>query len=132
MNGDPSGTQSGCPVKQSVKQKSQDTVNKLRPKFNRLPPMVTPNKIWRLRHSLAEVAEGKALLLQGGDCDEILDCCNEVPLIPRSSCCRRCHSRSSEEATSQLRHHAGDGLLQKSHGALQSIEVRDKCFPCEL
>lgn len=35
-----------------------------------LPPMVTPSEIRDLQAQLAEVAEGKAFLLQGGDCAE--------------------------------------------------------------
>jgi len=65
------------PIKQAVEYEDQDAVNKSRTKLNRLPPIVTPTEIWRLRRSLAEVAEGRAFLLQGGDCAELFDYCNE-------------------------------------------------------
>ena len=65
------------PIKQAVEYEDQDAVQKSRTKLNRLPPIVTPTEIWRLRRSLADVAEGKAFLLQGGDCAELFDYCNE-------------------------------------------------------
>jgi 3-deoxy-7-phosphoheptulonate synthase len=65
------------PIKQAVEYDDQDAVKRSRAKLNRLPPIVTPTEIWRLRRSLAEVAEGKAFLLQGGDCAELFDYCNE-------------------------------------------------------
>jgi 3-deoxy-7-phosphoheptulonate synthase len=65
------------PIKQAVEYEDQDAVKKSRTKLNRLPPIVTPTEIWRLRRSLAEVAEGRAFLLQGGDCAELFDYCNE-------------------------------------------------------
>lgn len=65
------------PIKQAVEYDDQDAVQKSRTKLNRLPPIVTPTEIWRLRRSLADVAEGKAYLLQGGDCAELFDYCNE-------------------------------------------------------
>jgi 3-deoxy-7-phosphoheptulonate synthase len=44
----------------------------------RLPPLVTHEEVDRLRRQLAEVAEGKRFLLQGGDCAErFLDCASE-------------------------------------------------------
>ena len=45
---------------------------------SRLPPLVTHEEVDRLRAGLAEVAEGKRFLLQGGDCAErFLDCAAE-------------------------------------------------------
>lgn len=35
-------------------------------------------KIHRLRQQLADVAHGKAFLLQGGDCAELFDYCSQV------------------------------------------------------
>lgn len=65
------------PIKQPVEYEDENAVQKSRTKLNRLPPIVTPTEIWRLRRSLADVAEGKAFLLQGGDCAELFDYCNE-------------------------------------------------------
>lgn len=66
-----------CPIKQPVAYEDEAAVQKSRTKLNRLPPIVTPTEIWRLRRSLADVAEGKSFLLQGGDCAELFDYCNE-------------------------------------------------------
>lgn len=44
----------------------------------RLPPLVAPSEVDALRAQLAEVAEGKRFLLQGGDCAErFVDCAAE-------------------------------------------------------
>jgi 3-deoxy-D-arabino-heptulosonate 7-phosphate (DAHP) synthase class II len=49
-------------------------------KLRRLPPLVSPTEIDRLRQQLADVAEGKAFLLQGGDCAELFDDCSQDPI----------------------------------------------------
>jgi len=47
-------------------------------KLTSLPPLVTSWEIDSLRGKLAEAAEGRAFLLQGGDCSENLnDCCTD-------------------------------------------------------
>ncbi|WPG98117.1 Phospho-2-dehydro-3-deoxyheptonate aldolase [Acrodontium crateriforme] len=66
-----------CPIKQPVDYASESAVVKSRSKLQRLPPIVTPTEIWRLRRSLADVAQGKAFLLQGGDCAELFDYCRD-------------------------------------------------------
>lgn len=65
------------PIKQPVHYDDQEAVDKAVQKLKRLPPIVTPTEIWRLRRSLADVAQGKAFLLQGGDCAELFDYCND-------------------------------------------------------
>lgn len=50
-------------------------VDKAVAKLNRVPPIVTPTEIWKLRAELRDVALGKAFLLQGGDCAELFDYC---------------------------------------------------------
>lgn len=65
------------PIKQPVDYEDQAAVDKSLEKLNRLPPIVTPTEIWRLRRSLEDVALGKAFLLQGGDCAELFDYCND-------------------------------------------------------
>lgn len=42
----------------------------VRKRLSELPTLVTPREIDRLRAELAEVAQGRAFLLQGGDCAE--------------------------------------------------------------
>ncbi|OQO08667.1 Phospho-2-dehydro-3-deoxyheptonate aldolase [Cryoendolithus antarcticus] len=68
------------PIKQPVAYEDEAAVAKSRSKLQRLPPIVTPYEIWKLRRSLADVAEGKAFLLQGGDCAELFDYCNEAAI----------------------------------------------------
>jgi len=65
------------PIKQPVDYEDQKAVETARVKLRHLPPIVTPTEIWRLRRALADVAQGKAFLLQGGDCAELFDYCNE-------------------------------------------------------
>lgn len=63
------------PIKQQVIYDSDSAVHASRDKLRRLPPIVTPTEIWKLRRALADVAQGKAFLLQGGDCAELFDYC---------------------------------------------------------
>ncbi|GAB7355845.1 hypothetical protein MBLNU459_g6507t1 [Dothideomycetes sp. NU459] len=63
------------PIKQEVSYADPAPVKKAIAKLNRLPPIVTPTEIWRLRASLRDVALGNAFLLQGGDCAELFDYC---------------------------------------------------------
>jgi len=49
-------------------------------KLEQLPPIVTPTEIVKLKRSLRDVAEGKAFLLQGGDCAELFDYCEEAAI----------------------------------------------------
>ncbi|NNE45892.1 MAG: 3-deoxy-7-phosphoheptulonate synthase class II [Rhodothermales bacterium] len=52
-------------------------------KLSGLPPLVTSWEIERLNHQLAEVAEGKRFLLQGGDCAESLADCESGVITRR-------------------------------------------------
>jgi 3-deoxy-7-phosphoheptulonate synthase len=45
--------------------------------LRRLPPLVHPREIADLRAHLRDVAEGRAFLLQGGDCAELFDYCEQ-------------------------------------------------------
>ena len=65
------------PIKQDVKYEDRSAVVKALAKLERLPPIVTPTEIIKLRKSLRDVALGKAFLLQGGDCAELFDYCEE-------------------------------------------------------
>ena len=47
----------------------------------KLPPLVTSWEIESLKSQLAEAAEGKAFLLQGGDCSESLDDCDNDSIV---------------------------------------------------
>ncbi|KAL8756287.1 MAG: hypothetical protein Q9184_004549 [Pyrenodesmia sp. 2 TL-2023] len=63
------------PIKQDVVYNDRRAVSKALAKLERLPPIVTPAEIVRLKKSLIDVAHGKAFLLQGGDCAELFDYC---------------------------------------------------------
>lgn len=65
------------PIKQDVKYGDRSAVVKALAKLERLPPIVTPTEIIKLRKSLRDVALGKAFLLHGGDCAELFDYCEE-------------------------------------------------------
>ena len=65
------------PVKQEVTYPDRVSVQKSLTKLERLPPIVSPTEIHRLRDGLREVALGKAFLLQGGDCAELFDYCED-------------------------------------------------------
>lgn len=65
------------PIKQDVKYEDQARFSKAIHKLERLPPLVTPQEIVKLKNSLREVALGNAFLLQGGDCAELFDYCEQ-------------------------------------------------------
>jgi 3-deoxy-7-phosphoheptulonate synthase len=65
------------PIKQDAVYEDRKAVEKSLAKLQRLPPIVTPSEIVKLKASLRDVALGKAFLLQGGDCAELFDYCEE-------------------------------------------------------
>lgn len=65
------------PIKQEVSYEDQAGFSKAIQKLERLPPLVTPQEIVKLKNSLREVALGNAFLLQGGDCAELFDYCEQ-------------------------------------------------------
>ena len=62
-------------MKQEVIYNDRASLDKAVTKLRKLPPIVTPTEIIRLRKQLQDVALGKAFLLQGGDCAELFDYC---------------------------------------------------------
>ncbi|PBP18183.1 phospho-2-dehydro-3-deoxyheptonate aldolase [Diplocarpon rosae] len=65
------------PIKQNAIYPDRKSVDKSLTKLEHLPPIVTPTEIEKLKASLRDVALGKAFLLQGGDCAELFDYCEE-------------------------------------------------------
>ena len=65
------------PIKQEVVYEDRTAVQKALAKLERSPPIVTPTEIIKLRESLKDVALGNAFLLQGGDCAELFDYCEQ-------------------------------------------------------
>jgi 3-deoxy-7-phosphoheptulonate synthase len=58
------------PVAQMPDYPDQQALAEVEAKLNRYPPLVFAGEARRLREGLAEVAAGRAFLLQGGDCAE--------------------------------------------------------------
>jgi 3-deoxy-7-phosphoheptulonate synthase len=65
------------PIKQNVTYEDKKGFTNAVEKLKRLPPLVTPQEIVKLKNSLRDVALGNAFLLQGGDCAELFDYCEQ-------------------------------------------------------
>ncbi|KKK19297.1 hypothetical protein ARAM_001126 [Aspergillus rambellii] len=65
------------PIKQDVVYEDVQGVQASLAKLQKLPPLVTTQEIATLKKSLKNVALGKAFVLQGGDCAELFDYCNQ-------------------------------------------------------
>ncbi|KAI1445915.1 3-deoxy-7-phosphoheptulonate synthase [Annulohypoxylon stygium] len=63
------------PIKQEAVYPDPSQVKRATAELSRLPPIVHPQEIDRLKASLRDVARGEAFLLQGGDCAELFDYC---------------------------------------------------------
>ncbi|OTB01248.1 hypothetical protein M426DRAFT_323644 [Hypoxylon sp. CI-4A] len=63
------------PIKQAAVYPDPSAVQRATSELTRLPPIVHPLEIARLKASLRDVARGEAFLLQGGDCAELFDYC---------------------------------------------------------
>ncbi|KAL4887969.1 DAHP synthetase [Aspergillus ambiguus] len=71
------GSWASKPIKQDVPYKDNEGVRAALAKLQTLPPLVTTQEIVSLKKSLKNVALGKAFVLQGGDCAELFDYCNQ-------------------------------------------------------
>lgn len=65
------------PIKQEVVYDDPVGFDDAIQKLSVLPPLVTPREIVKLKNELREVALGNAFLLQGGDCAELFEYCNQ-------------------------------------------------------
>ncbi|KAJ5966590.1 Phospho-2-dehydro-3-deoxyheptonate aldolase class II [Penicillium waksmanii] len=65
------------PITQDVVYEDAQGVKDALDKLHKLPPLVTTQEINNLKNSLRNVALGKAFVLQGGDCAELFDYCNQ-------------------------------------------------------
>ena len=66
-----------CPIKQDVVYDDYSKVETALEKLESLPPLVHPMEIEKLKSKLKAAAEGKAFLIQGGDCAELFDYCTQ-------------------------------------------------------
>ncbi|RAL16012.1 3-deoxy-7-phosphoheptulonate synthase class II [Aspergillus homomorphus CBS 101889] len=65
------------PAKQCVTYDDPEAAELALQKLRKLPPLVTTQEVANLKKSLRNVALGKAFVLQGGDCAELFDYCNQ-------------------------------------------------------
>lgn len=65
------------PITQDVVYDDYTKVEKALEKLESLPPLVHPREIEDLKLKLKDASEGKAFILQGGDCAELFDYCNQ-------------------------------------------------------
>ncbi|KAK3987050.1 putative phospho-2-dehydro-3-deoxyheptonate aldolase [Cladorrhinum sp. PSN332] len=65
------------PVKQCPEYPDEAALQKSLAELRKLPPIVHPREIIKLKEHLRDVAQGKAFLLQGGDCAELFDYCQQ-------------------------------------------------------
>ncbi|KAI0106001.1 DAHP synthetase [Daldinia grandis] len=63
------------PINQQAVYPDPAAVHRATSELSRLPPVVHPQEIARLKANLRDVARGEAFLLQGGDCAELFDYC---------------------------------------------------------
>jgi len=69
----------GRPQAQAISYPDHEAVDRTLTTLRALPPLVTSWEIERLRNEIAQAAQGKRFILQGGDCAETLaDCRPEV------------------------------------------------------
>ncbi|KAJ1941411.1 hypothetical protein EC988_006767, partial [Linderina pennispora] len=68
------------PIKQDVVYEDKQELDTVLSRIANLPPLVSAAEIDRLRAQLKDVAEGRAFLLQGGDCAESFDYCNPTAI----------------------------------------------------
>ncbi|KKF95142.1 Phospho-2-dehydro-3-deoxyheptonate aldolase [Ceratocystis platani] len=68
------------PIKQAPPYPDITAVSKATTQLKRLPPIVHPHEIAHLKSLLKDVAQGKAFLLQGGDCAELFDYCEPTAI----------------------------------------------------
>ncbi|KAJ1929434.1 hypothetical protein IWQ60_001181 [Tieghemiomyces parasiticus] len=65
------------PRKQDVTYPDPQAFEEVLQRLGSLPPLVCPEEVVKLRAQLRKVALGEAVLLQGGDCAELFEYCND-------------------------------------------------------
>jgi 3-deoxy-7-phosphoheptulonate synthase len=68
------------PAAQQATYPSEEALNRMVAQLSNLPPLVTSWEVEALKSQLAEAAEGRRFVLQGGDCAENFDDCSS-PII---------------------------------------------------
>ena len=67
-------------AKQQPKWPSQTAVDKVTKKLSTLPTLIFAGEVEKLKQQMALAEQGKAFLLQGGDCAEDFDACNAIAI----------------------------------------------------
>lgn len=71
------------PAGQQAEYPDQQALEAVLAKIARLPPLVTSREVIALRQQIAEAAEGRRFVLQGGDCAESFDECEPAIISNR-------------------------------------------------
>jgi 3-deoxy-7-phosphoheptulonate synthase len=71
------------PATQQPVYADQTALSEVLKQLSHLPPLVTSWEVDHLKHELAIAQEGKAWLLQGGDCAESFDDCQSEPIASK-------------------------------------------------
>jgi 3-deoxy-7-phosphoheptulonate synthase len=71
------------PLAQKVVYPDQAALESVLASLSRLPPLVTSWEVENLKSQIAEAQQGKAFLLQGGDCAESFDDCQSEPIAAK-------------------------------------------------
>ena len=71
------------PARQQPEYPDPSALESVLDRLRRLPPLVGPGEVERLRTLLAEAAQGKRFLLQGGDCAERFRDCAAEPIADK-------------------------------------------------
>ncbi len=72
-----------CPIVQQPVYEDTKQLGNVLSELERLPPLVTSWEVDRLRTDLAAAQQGKAWLLQGGDCAEMFEGCQSEPIASK-------------------------------------------------
>lgn len=69
------------PIEQLPEYPDTEELEKAYRELSGLPPLITSWEIEALKNKLADVAAGKAFLLQGGDCAEAFEACKSTKIV---------------------------------------------------
>ncbi|SMF28452.1 class II 3-deoxy-7-phosphoheptulonate synthase [Pseudobacteriovorax antillogorgiicola] len=71
------------PIKQQPNYDSQDELNEVLGQIKSLPPLVFVGEIEALKNNMAQAGRGECFILQGGDCAERFQDCNELSITAK-------------------------------------------------
>lgn len=106
------------PIKQQPNYLDQEKLVQVEGELSAMPPLVTSGEIRNLKQELALAAEGKAFLLQGGDCAESFAEFSEANL--------RCYFRVMLQMTMALMYGAGCPVVKVGRIAGQFAKPRSE------